>query len=157
MTTATDSPYTSARFLGDVVGNTTQGSYEGALQQRIQSGVDVGVGGRVRELSARTALRALRVSGCEYRPDLTVLDGAWIGRCPLCRLPDAVRIWELGSHGSDDGERPVASAFCRRGCSPGVLLEALVVDCDALAAREELRVLRERCGRVADSLRRAAA
>ena len=87
--------------------------------------------GRRSPLDAQMALLALRAIGLSYRPDTSVLDGAWIATCPACRRPNALKITEARPGGA-------VAVGCRRRCRPPQeIAELLSTDPDILAARAD--------------------
>lgn len=130
----------SAYRQSDVVGTTYQGSNGGALPQALREWEDVGVGSRAGAgFTASTALTALLVLDCEYRPDLSVPDGAWIARCPLCRLPRTLRIWEASQREPDVSVPLWVSVRCRNGCAWAAIRERLLTPVRVLEAEERER------------------
>jgi hypothetical protein len=89
------------------------------------------------QLDAATALLALRAIGCAYRPDVAVIDGAWLATCPSCRTPGALRLRELRER--DDNHRdPPVSVGCQLRCAePAELAATLLTDPDVLEAHAE--------------------
>lgn len=109
------------------------------------------VNGRRATLDAQTALLALRAIGLPYRPDTSVLDGAWIATCPACREPNALKITEARPGG------PV-SVGCRRRCRPPQEIAVLLsTDPDILAARAETARWRSLACWAIESYRRSIA
>jgi hypothetical protein len=128
------------REAGGTIGG-VEGSYGGGeLEQAIRESKNVGVGVASAGLTADTMLRALRAVGCDYRSDLSVADGAWIGYCPLCRRSQALRVWET-SEWNAGGELspPFASAFCRAGCAQVAVLRFLATPVRVLEAEDRER------------------
>ena len=93
------------------------------------------------QLDAATALLALRALGCAHRPDVAVVDGAWLATCPGCHAPGSLHIRELGER-DDDHRDPPVSVGCQRRCAdPADLAAILLTDPDVLEARAEARTL----------------
>jgi hypothetical protein len=104
------------------------------------------------QLDAATALLALRAIGCAYRPDVAVIDGAWVATCPSCRTPGALRLRER----DDDHRGPPLSVGCQRRCAePGELAAILATDVDVLEARADAARWRAHSTWLTDFTRRA--
>jgi hypothetical protein len=109
------------------------------------------------QFDAATALLALRALGCAYRPDVAVIDGAWLATCPGCRRPGTLRIRELRER-DDDHRDPPVSVGCQRRCAePAELATILSTDPDMLEARAEAARWRAHSTWLTDFTRRAFA
>lgn len=104
---------------------TTERSWVGAL----------GVGGTTRRLRWLDILPALGVYDCEWEADLSEMDGAWLARCPLCRIPKALRIREVVEWYPWEDNRPFVCVECTEGCDVGELMERFLMSYEALVWR----------------------
>jgi hypothetical protein len=105
-------------------------------------------------LSASRVLIALRTLHCNYRPDTSVTDGAWIATCPSCHLPGALAITEIRPVEVDD-EHPPVRVGCRARCAPPrELAELLLRDPATLALERERDAWRARAAWALDSWQR---
>lgn len=78
-------------------------------------------------LDADQALRALRTVGCDYRPDLSVSDGAWVATCIGCRTPFALAITETGAQ--DGSPVLIGGRSCSSPPLAGILGSAVTIGC----------------------------
>ena len=109
------------------------------------------------QLDAATALLALRALGCAHRPDVAVVDGAWLATCPGCHAPGSLRIRELVERDDDHRDPPVSVGCHRRCAEPTELAAILSTDPDMLEARAEAARWRAHSTWLTDFTRRALA
>jgi hypothetical protein len=105
-------------------------------------------------LDARTALAALCALHLDYRPDLDVIDGAWVADCPGCRHAGALRIRETRERTDDHRSPPVSVGCVRRCAEPSVIAAVLAQDPDLLEARADAARWRSRYHWAVDFARR---
>jgi len=106
-------------------------------------------------LDARTALAALCALNLDYRPDIAVIDGAWIADCPGCRHAGALRIRETRERDDDHRDPPVSVGCVRRCAEPSVIAAVLATDPDVLALQQERDRWRAFASWAIDSYRRS--
>lgn len=108
-------------------------------------------------LDAQAALIALRCLALDPRPDLAVIDGAWLADCRCCRFPRSLRVRELSERTGDNRDPPVAVGCVRRCADPAVIAAILATDPDLLEARDEAARWQALATWAIDSYRRSTA